>query len=322
MHRRLALLLVMFCSLLVFGTPGRAAAATPKGLPSGLQEAKITGYNDGDKFEVSVDGETHEVNLLGADAPELNTGDLGECFAKDAKDYVAKLLKKNQIIYLEKDKDDKDGKDRLLRYVWTANSAKKAYMVNEFLISRGYASFKSRDGNTKYDSRLKKAESAAKKSKVGLWGACDSPHAEITPVPKLGSADNPAPVGTAVESDGRSVTLNSYYFTSSAGTFVAEQNKDLLIVNLTITNISAKDQLSYSDQCVDAKDVPGGFDFNVPLIFNVSDFPLGAGDQIPGDTVTGNVAILVASSSSTIRVRYTAGSGSCNGDDFYWIVTR
>ena len=144
----------------------------------------------------------------------------------------------------------------------------------------------------------------------------------MTPIPKIGSEDSPAPVGTAIEGDGRRVTLNSYYFTPSAGTYFAEQNKDLLIVNLTITNISSKDQLKYDDSCVDAKDVAGGFDFNTPPFLNLTDYPLGSGDQVPGDSVTGEVAILVASSSSTIRVRYTAGGSGCSGDDFYWIVTR
>jgi endonuclease YncB( thermonuclease family) len=320
MVRRIVLMVIMLCSIVSVAVPGRVAAASLKGLPDGVQEAKIVGYNDGDKFEVSVDGKTQEVNLLGADAPELDNGDLGECFAKDAKDYVAKLLKKKQVVYLEKDNDDKDGKDRLLRYVWAANSTNtKAYMVDEFLIARGYASFKSRDRNTKYDSRLEKAQSSAKKSKVGLWGACAGPHAEITPVPKVGTGDNPAPVGTAIEGDGLRVTLNSFYYSDGDGFIVPAQNKTFLIVNMTITNISDSDQKDYNEICFAAKDVDKDFDFDNSFL-NPSGAPLGSGDMVPGDTVSGEVALEVSPSSAHIRVKYTSGGG-CGGDKFYWLVT-
>ena len=152
--RRISLLVfLMMCVSMTAGFQQAVSAKGLAGLPPDVVTAKISDYNDGDKFKVSVDGETQEVNLLGADAPELDEGDLGECFAKDAKDYVANLLKKKQTVYLEKDQDDKDGKERLLRYVWAANSkGDKAYMVNELLIAKGYAQFKSNSDNTKYAS--------------------------------------------------------------------------------------------------------------------------------------------------------------------------
>lgn len=173
------LALVVFLADLVGAGAPTMAAAKLTGLPAGVKEAKVAGYNDGDKIEVAFSGKNYEVNLVGEDAPEP-----GECYAKEASAYIKKLLKKKQVVYLESDATDKDGKGRLLRYVWAADSkGAKAYLVNERLIAKGYASFKSKDKNTKYDARLAKAQDSANQQLTGLWLHCGGPHTEIIPTP-------------------------------------------------------------------------------------------------------------------------------------------
>src|SRR4051812_18878298 len=109
---------IIVCSLLVttFGTvrPARAATDRPAGLPEAAVAAKVTGYNDGDKFEAIVDGKEVEVLLISADAPES-----GECFAQESADYLETMLPKDSTVYLEKDTTDTDKKGRPMRYAWT-----------------------------------------------------------------------------------------------------------------------------------------------------------------------------------------------------------
>lgn len=214
MQRRIAFL-VLLILVASFLSPVSHAVAAPKlaGLPSGLTTAKVVGYDDGDKIVVMLSGNRASVNLIGEDAPES-----GECFAKDASDYIYKLLPKNTTVYLEKDKKDKDGKGRLLRYVWAANSkGNKAYLVNEWMLTKGYGAHVTKDGNVKYDTRLENAENSAKRNNRGLWGDCDSPHAKViaptaisftTPTPKTPAPKKTFTPVTAPYSDEEQTYLN------------------------------------------------------------------------------------------------------------------
>ena len=316
MQRRVSLIALTFMIMsLTTMFQGSASAANPSGLPSDVKAAKISDYNDGDKIEVSRNGSTYEVNLIGEDAPEPS-----ECFAQESADYLQKLLPKGQTIYLESDKTEKDGKDRILRYIWAENSKGKAYLVNELLISKGYAQFKSGNDNTKHDRQLKAAQDHAQKAKVGIWDVCGGPHKAIK---KVGSGDNPAPIGTTVEGDGRSITVNSANFFDSYGYFAPEQNRIFLIINVTMTNISTSGkQHSYNEICFAAKDLDTGADYD-DAVFNASDIPLSAGDMNPGETVSGDVTLEVSPNSTRVRIKYSTGDAFCSGgSSLYWIITR
>ena len=90
-----------------------------------------------------------------------------------------------------------------------------------------------------------------------------------------------------------------------------------------MTNISTSGkQHSYNEICFAAKDIDTGFDYD-DAIFNASESPLGSGDMIPGDTVSGDVTIEVSPSSNRIRIKYSTGDMFCSGgSSLYWIVTR
>ena len=72
---------------------------------------------------------------------------------------------KGKTVYLEQDSTDKDGKDRLLRYVWLPREGKKAQFIDERMVADGFATFKPRDDNGRRDERI------LAKSVVGGAGA-------------------------------------------------------------------------------------------------------------------------------------------------------
>jgi endonuclease YncB( thermonuclease family) len=167
---------VLVAIVVALGTvPARPASGQerPDGVPEATDEATVVGHVDGDKITVEVGGEEEEVVLLGVDAPEP-----GECFADESAAYVEKLVPADTAVYLERDEDDRDGKDRLLRYVWVPREDAEGYLLNTKLVREGYAGFDPRDDNDKYDERLDTAEEDAREQERGVWGACGELHAD------------------------------------------------------------------------------------------------------------------------------------------------
>lgn len=167
---------VVFTVVALVGQLSVARAADPEGLPEGVQSAEVAGQLDGDKITVEVDGETRELNFVGADAPEP-----GECYVKESNAAIEKLLPEGTPLWLETDAKATDNKDRLLRHVWASDKHGKAYLVNAKLIRDGIAGWKAKDaedGNAKYADRYEKAQADAKEKKNGLWDECDRLHSK------------------------------------------------------------------------------------------------------------------------------------------------
>lgn len=128
--------------------------------------AEVLKVVDGDTLEVSINGDTQQIRLIGIDCPELNTqyGIQSKSFTSD------KLL--NTIIYLEKDNQDKDKYNRMLRYVWTKKSNKEnaiTEMFNAQLLEKGYANVMNIPPNTKYKEQFLNIEKEAQENKLGIW---------------------------------------------------------------------------------------------------------------------------------------------------------
>ncbi|GIW04073.1 MAG: hypothetical protein KatS3mg059_0693 [Thermomicrobiales bacterium] len=313
--------IALACAWVALVAPMGAAQAAPPGVPEGVEEGRVWGYIDGDKFNVRIGDKTEELNLIGADAPEpAKDDDLGECFAQEAAQRVRELLPKQSVVYLEKDKTNRDRKKRLLRYVWVAPDGEEPYLLNERLIREGFASFKSKDKNTHYDERLKKAEEDAKAEQRGLWKACGGPHVELTPPPEIGTADNPAPIGATLTKDDREITLVSARFVESYDLLDPDPGNVFLEIEVIIKNVHDAKERSYNELCFSAVDPDRGYKFDDTL-FNFSDQPLGSGDLGPGDIVRGTVVLEVKADSARIRVKYDSGCGF-GGKSFYWIVVR
>ncbi len=156
----------------------RAMIISEKGLTS-FSEFEINLYLvskvvDGDTIDVSMNGKTVRVRLIGVDTPEtVGPNEPVGCFGKEASD-IAKLKLLNQKVVLEADESqgDKDKYDRLLRYVILVDGTN----FNEWLISNGYGHEYTYDKAYKYQEDFQDAELNASESKVGLWAdnACSS----------------------------------------------------------------------------------------------------------------------------------------------------
>ncbi len=297
---------------------GAHAQELPEGVPDGSKKATVKEHIDGDKFKVEYEGDTETVLLISADAPEIND-DKTECFGQEASDRLASLLPVGTVVYLEQDKDDRDGKDRLLRYAWLPREGKKAMFIDERMIADGYSTFKAREDNGKRDSRLKKAEETAKSKKRGMWaeGSCGGGHVEITPEPKLGSADKPAPLGTSLETDGQRFTLTSAFYTYDFGYSTPKGGYIFLVVEITIENIDDSNH-GYDESRFSARDMVTGATFDDT--FTLADAPLGSGELSPGEYVSGQAVLEVQETATQVRVKYDAKS--LGGGEVYWLVPR
>jgi micrococcal nuclease len=185
MLRRIVMALALVCVLFpLLPLGGTAAQNAPQGVPAGADQATVTGYIDGDTFKVSLNRHGQTILLAGIDAPEP-----GDCYAAQATDRIKDLLPHGSKIWLERSGDDKDGKGRLLRYVWVPRDGADAYLLNTKLVREGYAVFDDQHDNPKYSRNIDKWQDYAAKHHAGLWAACGGPH-----VP---SSSQPTPTSVA-----------------------------------------------------------------------------------------------------------------------------
>jgi micrococcal nuclease len=119
------------------------------------EKTVVTNVIDGDTV-VITGGE--RVRLLGIDTPEK-----GEFYYKEAKARLEQLAEKKEV-FVEKERDDKDKYDRLLRYIFINNTN-----INLKLVEEGYANCYFYQ-KSKYQETCKALEEKAQKEKIGIWG--------------------------------------------------------------------------------------------------------------------------------------------------------
>ncbi len=116
----------------------------------------VTRVIDGDTIELNT-GE--KVRLL-----EINSAESGQPCYQEAKDSLGQLVL-NKEVTLEKDVEDKDRYDRLLRYIYVGDT-----FVNLALVREGLATVWIISPNVKYETQMKQAEAEAKQDATGcLW---------------------------------------------------------------------------------------------------------------------------------------------------------
>jgi micrococcal nuclease len=153
--------------------PGALSTSTPVATPSSgtLTEARIIRVVSGDTLEVEVDGMVSVVKLLGVEAPD--TAPQPMCFGRETEEYVGEMIKQaSERVWLEQDVSERDGEDRLPRYVWLDPLGARR-MLNEVLLAEGYARAAIFPPDTRYEGRFLTIEKDARISKRGLWGVCD-----------------------------------------------------------------------------------------------------------------------------------------------------
>ncbi|MBS3090751.1 thermonuclease family protein [Candidatus Pacearchaeota archaeon] len=114
----------------------------------------VTNVIDGDTIVISG-GE--RVRLLGIDTPEK-----GEFFYKESKARLEELIE-NKNVTLEKEGDNKDKYDRLLRYIFLNDTNINLQMVEEGLAICYFYE------KSKYQEACKNLEENAMQNKIGRW---------------------------------------------------------------------------------------------------------------------------------------------------------
>lgn len=182
MSRPVALLTVAV-ALFAAAAVSDTASGPALGAASSAHVARVI---DGDTI-VLADGD--HVRLVQIDTPEIGTG---ECFSRAAGRELRALLPPGAAIALVADPhlDRVDRYGRLLRYVF-----RDGRNLNLELVRRGAATVWFFDGDRgRYAARLLAAATAARKARLGLWGAC--PHAVWNPLAAASTGPGSLPRGS------------------------------------------------------------------------------------------------------------------------------
>ena len=139
----------------------------------------------GDTIDVMLNGQKKRVRLILIDTPEVFGG--VECYGREASDFTKGLLKPQAPVRLEKDVSETDSFGRLLRYVYLEDGR----MVNELIVSEGYASLATFPPDVKHVERIRAAQQSARDTGRGLWTACQAPTAPPPQPPVAPTATEP-----------------------------------------------------------------------------------------------------------------------------------
>lgn len=132
-----------------------------------LVDVKFLNANDGDTFNVEMDGKKQKVRLLMIDTPEMNYNkDKPMPYAEQAKERSTELLKNADSVQLLFDKGPETDKyDRLLAYVFVDGMS-----LHEILVSEGLAAVRYvNKPNDTLVQELRSIEQQAKEQKVNIW---------------------------------------------------------------------------------------------------------------------------------------------------------
>ncbi|MBD8031539.1 MULTISPECIES: thermonuclease family protein [Solibacillus] len=132
-----------------------------------LVDVKFLNANDGDTFNVEIDGKTERVRLLMIDTPEMNYNK-GEPmpYAEEAKARTTALLEKADSVQLLFDKGpETDNYDRLLAYAFVDNIS-----LHEVLLSEGLAAVRYvNKPNDTLEKELLEIQQQAEQKKLNIW---------------------------------------------------------------------------------------------------------------------------------------------------------
>ncbi len=176
-------------------SPSSSISPTPVGLaeatvPSPVtQQAIVTKVIDGDTIDVSFEGKTQRVRVIGINTPEtVDPRKSVECFGEKASTMSKEYLN-GQTVWLEADpsQGNQDKYQRLLRYVWTDDASVD---YGKVMIATGFAYEYTYDTPYKYLTEYKQAQQMAETNKNGLW-ADDACLATTSPTAKPKATSNP-----------------------------------------------------------------------------------------------------------------------------------
>lgn len=122
---------------------------------------------DGDTIKILLDNKEYTVRMLAVDTPESVHPTKGvEYYGKEASNYTCEKVKNAKKIEIEYDNnsDKMDKYDRLLVWVFTDGE-----LLQQDLITNGYAQIAYLYGDYKYTKELEKAQELASAKNIGIW---------------------------------------------------------------------------------------------------------------------------------------------------------
>ncbi|WP_448517807.1 thermonuclease family protein [Pseudothermotoga sp.] len=136
-----------------------------------LLEAKAVRIVGADTFDVTLEGTTVCVRLIGLECPSE-----GENYYSEAYEYATNMLL-DKTVWLELDVEKYDKYGRLLAYVWLKSPQEKIVsdevvaqdMFNALLLINGYAKVATVAPNFKYSLLFDLLQRAAREAQKGIW---------------------------------------------------------------------------------------------------------------------------------------------------------
>lgn len=132
-----------------------------------LDEVKLFKCVDGDTIKVKIDNKEYTVRMLAIDTPEsVHPEKNVEYYGKEASEYTCNIVSNAKKIELEYDSgsDKTDKYDRLLAWVIVDGE-----LLQDKLVSLGYAKVAYLYGDYKYTSLLEKHQELASAKNLGIW---------------------------------------------------------------------------------------------------------------------------------------------------------
>lgn len=132
-----------------------------------LDEVKLSKCVDGDTIKVKIDNKEYTVRMLAIDTPEsVHPEKKVEYYGKEASEYTCNIVSNAKKIELEYDSgsDKTDKYDRLLAWVIVDGE-----LLQDKLISLGYAKVAYLYGDYKYTSLLEEHQELASAKNLGIW---------------------------------------------------------------------------------------------------------------------------------------------------------
>lgn len=146
---------------------------------------------DGDTVEVSWDGKTEKIRLIGVDTPESVHPDAAQNneLGKTASEYSKKQLE-GRTVLVEVDVEERDKYGRILGYAYFEDGT----FYNGKLVADGYAKVATYPPNVRWVELFKHLQTDARESIRGFWAA-----EELTPIPTPTSKPaQPTPTPTSI----------------------------------------------------------------------------------------------------------------------------
>ncbi|NDC37648.1 MAG: hypothetical protein EBZ48_06300 [Proteobacteria bacterium] len=158
-------------------------------------EATTLEVIDGDTLLVRIQSRVEKVRLIGIDSPEAYAS---EKLSRDAKhsgqsersiitlgqkasQFTRSVIPPGTTIRITFDRKKVDSYGRLLGYVFLPNGS----MLNEVVVSSGFATARNYPPNLKYSTRLEEAQESAQQNQRGLWGRADHRVLDQSSTPEL-----------------------------------------------------------------------------------------------------------------------------------------